>query len=62
MNKACDATASTKPFKKEEIKVHIHPFQDYIVGNTTDDFIHMFGTSWKEAQGTKKKFVRNNYC
>lgn len=58
MKKAFDATASTKPFKKEEIKVHIHPFQDYIVGNTTDDFIHMFGISWKEGPRNKKEICQ----
>ncbi|WP_062059597.1 5-carboxymethyl-2-hydroxymuconate Delta-isomerase [Aquimarina longa] len=34
---------STGLFAKGDIKVRINPFKYYTVGNTSDDFIHVFG-------------------
>ena len=37
-----DAAESTGLFDPEDIKVRINPFEHYMVGNTKDDFIHIF--------------------
>lgn len=42
MEKIFSTTASTKLFVEEEIKVRIHPFQYYLTGSTSHDFIHIF--------------------
>jgi len=38
-----DTADSTGLFAKGDIKVRINPFQHYTIGNTNDDFIHVFG-------------------
>jgi 5-carboxymethyl-2-hydroxymuconate isomerase len=37
-----DAAESSKLFKPEDIKVRITPFEHYNIGNTKNDFIHIF--------------------
>ncbi len=38
-----NAAESTKLFAEGDIKVRINPFKYYTIGNTKDDFIHVFG-------------------
>ncbi len=38
-----NAAESTELFDKGDIKVRINPFKYYTIGNTKDDFIHVFG-------------------
>ena len=37
-----DAAEATQLFEEGDIKVRIHPFKHFTVGNTKDDFIHIF--------------------
>ncbi|GAA4270884.1 5-carboxymethyl-2-hydroxymuconate Delta-isomerase [Aquimarina gracilis] len=37
------AAESTELFAEGDIKVRINPFKYYTIGNTQDDFIHVFG-------------------
>ena len=41
-------------FKKGDIKVRIRTFKDYTVGNTKEDFIHVFGNIM-EGRTTEQK-------
>ncbi len=38
-----DTAESTNLFDKGDIKVRINPFTYYTIGNSKDDFIHIFG-------------------
>ncbi len=38
-----DSAESTDLFDKGDIKVRINPFKHYTIGNSQDDFIHVFG-------------------
>lgn len=42
LQKVYDTAESTGLFDKGDIKVRINPFQHYNIGNTKDDFIHIF--------------------
>ncbi|MCG8327997.1 MAG: 5-carboxymethyl-2-hydroxymuconate Delta-isomerase [Chitinophagales bacterium] len=42
MQKVYDTAASTGLFAPGDIKVRINPFELYNIGNTKDDFIHIF--------------------
>ena len=42
MQKVYDAAELTGLFDKGDIKVRINPYKYYNVGNTTNDFIHVF--------------------
>ncbi|CAN1565793.1 HpaF 5-carboxymethyl-2-hydroxymuconate isomerase [Flavobacteriaceae bacterium] len=42
MQAVYDTAESTGLFDVGDIKVRINPFQYYNIGNTTDDFIHVF--------------------
>ncbi len=42
LQKVYDTAESTGLFGKGDIKVRINPFQHYNIGNTKDDFIHIF--------------------
>lgn len=41
-------------FAKGDIKVRINPFEHYNVGNTQDDFIHIFGNIMEGRNTTQK--------
>jgi 5-carboxymethyl-2-hydroxymuconate isomerase len=43
MQNVYDAAEATQLFDKGDIKVRINPFKHYNIGNTNDDFIHIFG-------------------
>ncbi|WP_347923945.1 5-carboxymethyl-2-hydroxymuconate Delta-isomerase [Pontimicrobium sp. SW4] len=42
MKKVYDIAESTNLFDKGDIKVRINPFEYYNIGNSKDDFIHVF--------------------
>jgi len=42
IQKVYDTAESTDLFDKGDIKVRINPFKYYNIGNTKDDFIHIF--------------------
>ncbi len=42
IQKVYDAAESTTLFDKGDIKVRINPFKYYNIGNTKNDFIHIF--------------------
>lgn len=54
MQNVYDAAVSTGLFLPEEIKVRINPFQFYTIGNTNDNFIHVFANIM-EGRTTEKK-------
>ena len=49
-----NAAESTGLFDPEDIKVRINPFEYYMVGNTKDDFIHIFANIM-EGRTTEQK-------
>jgi 5-carboxymethyl-2-hydroxymuconate isomerase len=49
-----DTAESTGLFDPKDIKVRINPFEHYMVGNTKDDFIHIFGNIM-EGRTTEQK-------
>lgn len=42
IQKVYDTAESTDLFEKGDIKVRINPFEYYTIGNTENDFIHIF--------------------
>ena len=54
IQKVYDTAKSTGLFLPEEIKVRINPFRYYTVGNTKDDFIHVFANIM-QGRNTKQK-------
>ena len=42
MQKVYNTAESTQLFDRGDIKVRINPFEYYTIGNTKDDFIHIF--------------------
>lgn len=54
MQKVYDTAKSTELFIPEEIKVRINPFQYYKIGNSKDNFIHVFANIM-EGRTTKQK-------
>lgn len=49
-----DNAEATELFSKGDIKVRINPFKYYNVGNTQDDFIHVFA-NMMEGRTTEQK-------
>ena len=43
MQQVYDAADATGLFGQGDIKVRINPFKHYNIGNTNNDFIHVFG-------------------
>lgn len=43
MQNVYNSAESTELFDEGDIKVRLNPFQHYNVGNSKDDFIHIFG-------------------
>jgi 5-carboxymethyl-2-hydroxymuconate isomerase len=54
MQKVYDTAESTKLFSPGDIKVRINPFQYYNIGNTKDDFIHVFANIM-QGRNTEQK-------
>lgn len=49
-----DAADATGLFTVGDIKVRINPFKYYTVGNTNDDFIHVFGNLMEGRNDNQK--------
>ena len=54
IQKVYDSANATGLFIPEEIKVRINAFQHYTTGNTSDNFIHIFGNIM-EGRSTEQK-------
>ncbi|WP_142784087.1 5-carboxymethyl-2-hydroxymuconate Delta-isomerase [Changchengzhania lutea] len=54
MQKVYDTADSSQLFDKGDIKVRINPFEHYNIGNTKDDFIHIFANIM-EGRTTNQK-------
>ena len=50
-----DTADSTNLFDKGDIKVRINPFEYYTIGNTSDDFIHIFANIMEGRTIAQKK-------
>ncbi|XRE44302.1 hypothetical protein ACIVBQ_002506 [Tenacibaculum discolor] len=55
IQKVYDTAESTNLFDKRDIKVRINPFEYYTVGNTNDDFIHIFANIMEGRNTAQKK-------
>ena len=55
IQKVYDTAESTDLFDKGDIKVRINPFEYYNVGNTKDDFIHIFTNIMEGRTVSQKK-------
>ena len=63
IHKVFDVSESTNLFDKGDIKVRISPFKYYNIGNTENDFIHVFanimeGRSTEQKSNLSKSIVR----
>jgi len=54
IQKVYDNAESTGLFEKGNIKVRINPFEYYNIGNTKDDFIHVFANIMEGRNTTQK--------
>jgi len=54
MLKVYDTAEATQLFDKGDIKVRINPFKHYNIGNSKDDFIHIFANIM-EGRTTSQK-------
>ena len=55
IQKVYDTAESTDLFDKGDIKVRINPFEYYNIGNTKDDFIHVFANIMEGRTTSQKK-------
>lgn len=55
MQRVYDTAESTELFEKGDIKVRINPFVHYTIGNTKDDFIHIFANIMEGRNRSQKK-------
>ena len=55
IQKVYDTAESTAIFDKGDIKVRINPFKYYTIGNTKDDFIHVFANIMEGRTVSQKK-------
>ena len=55
IQKVYDTAESTHLFDKADIKVRINPFEYYSIGNTKDDFIHIFANIMEGRTISQKK-------
>ncbi|TDQ27464.1 5-carboxymethyl-2-hydroxymuconate Delta-isomerase [Tenacibaculum caenipelagi] len=54
MQKVYDTAETTELFDEGDIKVRINPYKYYNVGNTTNDFIHVFANMMEGRSVTQK--------
>ncbi|WP_264563447.1 5-carboxymethyl-2-hydroxymuconate Delta-isomerase [Flavobacterium sp. N3904] len=59
MQAVYDTAESTGLFSPGDIKVRINPFQYYNIGNTTDDFIHIFANIMEGRTTVQKSNLSN---
>ena len=57
MQKVYDTAAATGLFDVGDIKVRINPFEYYNIGNTKDDFIHIFANIMEGRTVSQKKHL-----
>lgn len=57
MQKVYDTAVSIDLFDKGYIKVRINPFEYYNIGNTKDDFIHIFANIMQGRTVSQKKNI-----
>ena len=55
IQKVYDTAEDTALFNKGDIKVRINPFEYYNVGNSKDDFIHVFANIMEGRSVAQKK-------
>ncbi|UTW64812.1 5-carboxymethyl-2-hydroxymuconate Delta-isomerase [bacterium SCSIO 12643] len=55
IQKVYDTAESTGLFSPEDIKVRINPFKYYNIGNSQDDFIHVFANIMEGRTTAQKK-------
>ena len=55
IQKVYDTAESTDLFDQGDIKVRINPFENYNIGNTKDDFIHIFANMMEGRTVSQKK-------
>jgi 5-carboxymethyl-2-hydroxymuconate isomerase len=55
MQNVYDVAQATQLFDKGDIKVRINPYKYYNIGNTNDDFIHVFGNIMEGRTNEQKK-------
>ena len=55
IQKVYDTAESTNLFDKGDIKVRINPFEYFNIGNTKDDFIHIFANIMEGRTSAQKK-------
>ena len=55
MQSVYDTAESTGLFAPGDIKVRINPFKYYNIGNSQDDFIHIFGNIMEGRTDAQKK-------
>ncbi len=60
LQKVYDAAEATALFETGDIKVRINPFEYYKLGNTKDDFIHIFGNIMEGRTIVQKKKLSEN--
>ncbi|WOD43537.1 5-carboxymethyl-2-hydroxymuconate Delta-isomerase [Hwangdonia lutea] len=54
MQKVYDTAELTQLFDKGDIKVRINPFKHYNIGNSKDDFIHVFANIMEGRTSSQK--------
>ena len=55
IQKVYDTATSTNLFDKGDVKVRINHFEYYTIGDTQDDFIHVFGNIMEGRNTFQKK-------
>jgi 5-carboxymethyl-2-hydroxymuconate isomerase len=55
IQKVYDTAKSTELFAEGDIKVRINPFEHYNVGNSQDDFVHVFANIMEGRTVVQKK-------
>lgn len=54
MQKVYNTAESTQLFDKGDVKVRINPFKHYNIGNSKDDFIHIFANIMEGRTSNQK--------
>jgi len=57
MQKVYDTAEATQLFSKGDIKVRIKPYKHYNIGNTKDDFIHVFSYIMEGRSDSEKNML-----
>ena len=60
MQKVYDTAESTNLFDQGDIKVRLNPFKFYNIGNTKDDFIHIFANIMEGRTVIQKSDLSKN--